>query len=483
MKQHNEIPVTAVFDIGKTNKKFLLLDENFEVVFKQQTTLDQIEDEDGDPCEDLDQLVLWIRRKLRDSLENDNFEIKAVNFSTYGATLVHLGDEGEPVTPLYDYLKPFPDDLERQFYDQYGGREGFSVETASPPMGMLNSGLQLYWLKYKRPKKYSRIRHTLHFPQYVSYLFTRKITSELTSVGCHTGLWNFRKNTWHRWLNEEGMKHLLPEIKPVEHTYDITSDLGEYNAGIGIHDSSAALAPYLYLLDEPFMLISTGTWSIVLNPFNPAPLTYEELQRDCLSYMNIYGNPVKASRLFLGQEYKHQKQRIITYFNRNLTDPLPELDPVLLRELAMNSSRPSRKLQLEKAHTSGPYPREKPGEWELSKFNSWKEAYHQLMLDLVSIQADCIELVQGDEQPEKLIVTGGFSQNDFFVQLLASKFPDKKVYTTSLPHASALGAAMVINNGKQLENEIQKELLTLDRHNPLTDTGIENYSWSSRIVS
>lgn len=482
MRHSKSIPVTAVFDIGKTNKKFLLFDESYSIIYKQQTMLDQIEDDDGDPCEDLDQLVRWIRKKFRDSLENDNFEIKAVNFSTYGATLVHLDEKGEPVTPLYNYLKPFPDYLEQQFYDRYGGRKQFSVETASPPMGMLNSGLQLYWLKYQKPKKYSKIRCTLHFPQYVSYLFTGNNTSELTSVGCHTGLWNYRQNTWHRWLDEEDMKHLLPEIKPVEHTCKVTSGRTELNVGIGIHDSSAALAPYLYLLDEPFMLISTGTWSIVLNPFNATSLTYEELRRDCLSYMNIYGNPVKASRLFLGQEYMHQKQRMDTHFNRKPTQTLPEINPGLFKQL-MAKDGLSRKLQLEKAHMSGPYPSEKPGNWELANFDSYEEAYHQLMLDLVSIQADCIRLAEGPGQPDKMIVTGGFSQNDFFMRLLATKFPDKKVYTTSLPHASALGAAMVVNNGKALEKEVQKELLTLDRHEPLPDTGIENYRWSSQIVS
>ena len=36
--------------------------------------------------------------------------------------------------------------------------------------------------------------------------------------------------------------------------------------GAGLHDSSAALIPYLSAFREPFILLSPGTWCISLNP-------------------------------------------------------------------------------------------------------------------------------------------------------------------------------------------------------------------------
>ena len=66
--------------------------------------------------------------------------------------------------------------------------------------------------------------------------------------------------------------------------------MNNYCVGIGLHDSSAALIPYLMNFKEPFVLISTGTWCISLNPFNEAPLTKEELKSDCLSYMSYDPN-------------------------------------------------------------------------------------------------------------------------------------------------------------------------------------------------
>src|SRR5690606_37724970 len=90
-----------------------------------------------------------------------------------------------------------------------------------------------------------------------------------------------------------------------------------YAVGIGLHDSSAALVPYLVNFHEPFVLISTGTWCISLNPFNSSPLTEEELQQDCLCYMHYKGQPVKASRLFAGFEHEQQVKRIAAHFNQN----------------------------------------------------------------------------------------------------------------------------------------------------------------------
>ncbi|MFH5833682.1 FGGY-family carbohydrate kinase [Halalkalibaculum sp. DA384] len=478
MKQEEGIPVTAVFDIGKTNKKFLLFDERYRVVFQNSTELDQTTDDDGDSCEDLEQLVHWIGKQFENVTGNEDYRVEKLNFSTYGATLVHLDKEGQPVTPLYNYLKDYPEPLQQKFYDQYGGQSQFSIETASPPMGMLNSGLQLYWLKYRKQEQFKKINHTLHFPQYLSYLFTDKVHSELTSIGCHTGMWNFRENGYHRWLEAERMLGLLPDIKPVGATYPpVGTDL-DIQIGNGIHDSSAALAPYLIALEDPFLLVSTGTWSISFNPFNTDPLTFEELKRDCLCYMNIYGEQVKASRLFLGKEYMHQKRRLESHFNRESTASAPELDPGLLRSL-INEGNPAKRLQLEQAYGSGPYPQKEAGNWKLNSFESYQEAYHQLMLDLVSIQTDCIGLVEGEQKLNKLIVTGGFSQNKFYMKMLASAFPGKKVYTASLSNASALGAALVINDPESFGKDAQKELLDLTLHTPLQDTGIEEYRWKS----
>ncbi|WP_234572581.1 FGGY-family carbohydrate kinase [Rhodohalobacter sp. 614A] len=488
--------VTAIFDIGKTNKKFLLFDEKYAVIEKHQTELEESTDDDGDSCEDLAKLTDWIKDQISEA--NKRYDIQAMNFSAYGASLVHLDKNGEPVTDLYNYLKNYPDELLSEFYESAGGKETFSLQTASPPMGMLNSGLQLYWLKHRKPGLFSSIETSLHFPNYLSYLFTGRKVSELTSIGCHTGLWDFDKMNYHQWVDREEVRNLLPSPKAIS---EFSVNDQDIKVGPGIHDSSAALAPYLMGMNDSFLLVSTGTWSITLNPFNDEPLTYEELERDCLCYLDIYGNQVKASRFFLGAEYSHQKKKIEDFFGESVDENSSAFDVALMKETIKNR-KSGQGLDLEKAYSSGPFPQEKQGDWQLDQFSSAKEAYNQLVLDLVYIQSESIKLAEGNNKIGKLIVTGGFSQNVLFLSLLATFFEDKEIYTSSLPNASALGAALVVNEESVIRNEVEqshvskleshlgqtspdksrdlddiKKLLDLKLVKPLGNLNLENYSW------
>jgi len=46
--------------------------------------------------------------------------------------------------------------------------------------------------------------------------------SEFTSIGCHTMLWDYAKNDYHRWVYEEGIDKILPPIAKDTTTLDYT---------------------------------------------------------------------------------------------------------------------------------------------------------------------------------------------------------------------------------------------------------------------
>ena len=110
----------VILDIGKTNKKCFVFDEDYHIVQEQSTTLPETTDEAGFPCEDLNLLKDWVAKTIWDILDDPRFQIRAINCATYGASFVHIDAHDQPLTPLYNYLKPFPDDLQKQFFDQYG---------------------------------------------------------------------------------------------------------------------------------------------------------------------------------------------------------------------------------------------------------------------------------------------------------------------------------------------------------------------------
>ena len=430
--------VTAVFDIGKTNKKCFLFDENYQEVYKSYQQFEEIKDEDGFPCDDIYAIKNWIYDTLREVMQQTQFQVKAVNFSAYGASFVHLDQKGNPITPLYNYLKPFPESLLASFYEKYGVSLKLATETASPPLGMLNSGLQLYWLKYTKPEIFRKVRWSLHLPQYLSFLLTGIPLSDYTSIGCHTMLWDYEKGDYHDWVYTEELDKILAPIVPTDLTIRKRVNGHQLNIGIGIHDSSAALLPYKMLKEQAFLTLSTGTWSITLNPFNRDILKVEELEQDCLNFLSIDGTTVKAARLFLGNEYKIWMERLAHFFKQehHLHQTI-KVDLDLLKKLQYF---PKRLFKWESINSKDNVIQAT----DLSQFDSYEMAYHKLMLELVDLQIKALHLVQGSSKIKQVFIDGGFINNKLFGHLLAQGLPDHEFLRINKPLGSALGAAIVL---------------------------------------
>lgn len=438
------VPVIAIFDIGKTNKKFFLINELYKIVLEQTTSFPETTDDDGDPCEDVAKLKKWVEDTLDEVLSVKKYDIRALNFSTYGASFVHIDHDGNVAAPLCNYLKPFPDDLKQEFYAKHGGEAVIARQTASPVLGNLNSGMQLYRIKQRKPELFDRIKYSLHLPQYLNHLISGNFYSDITSIGCHTQLWDFDKNDYHEWVYQEGINKLLAPIFPSDKVDTINIKGHDYLVGVGLHDSSAALIPYLANFAEPFVLISTGTWCISLNPFNNAPLTDEELNKDCLCYMEYHGRPVKASRLFAGNEHEQQTKRLAEHFNKpNDYFKKVKYNPDFVSPALTASVEDDGQLLKQSAF----------GSRDLSSFQSYEEAYHALISDIMQQQRASTQLAIQDTQVKRIFVDGGFSKNPVYMNLLAKAFPLFEVYAASVAQATAIGAALSIHkywNNKQL---------------------------------
>ena len=438
--------VIAIFDIGKTNKKMILFDSNLKVVEETEERFPEIFDDDGFECDDIELIETWIKNSVIRLLNSDKYELKAVNFTTYGATLVYLDPDGKRVTPVYNYLKPIDERISENLYKKFGGRDEFCRRTASPALGMLNSGLQPLWLKTVKPDKFAKVRNILHFPQYLSYTLTGKIFSEHTSIGCHTALWDFDNMNYHPWVAINGLNLSMPV--PVETTTEIVFEGKKLLVGIGIHDSSASLAPYFSGSRGKFILLSTGTWCINMNPFNTEKLTAEQLDKDCLCYMSITRQPVKSSRFFLGHLHETISKQIAGHFNKS--------------EDYFKKVRFNRQLsELLKARLLGkkvffkpfPYWRELNDSPDLYEFATYEEAYHQLIAELCDLTVESIKLILPEnDDTENIFITGGFSGNDLFVRNIKEAFPSKVVCTSEIGNGSALGAALVISATKPTLN-------------------------------
>jgi sugar (pentulose or hexulose) kinase len=432
--------VIAVFDIGKTNKKMFLFNKDFKVVQTDLIRFEEVVDDDNDPCDDIESIEKWIKKEIETVQQENKFTIKAINFSTHGASLVYLDKEGERITPLYNYLKPLEMDF-GAFYEMYGGVEEFSRKTASPAYGMLNSGLQMFWLKNAKPHFWSKVENILHYPQYLSYLFSNKIRADYTSLGAHTAIWNFDKMKYHKWLESENIS--LPKPKKGKQACLSMVNGQEIAIGMGLHDSSSSIIPLLESNENAgneFVLLSTGTWIICMNPYSKESLTQEQLKNDCLCFMTPDKQQIKSSMQFLGRVHEVNAIELSTYFGVIKNHYL---------ELTLNKALCTSILSKEEAVF---FPNEIAEDFkgdliQLDNFTDYEQAYYQLIYEITErVHKGITRILDSPNNLKEVYISGGFNRNDIFVEYLQQMMPNQKIAFPKGENASALGAAMLMKD-------------------------------------
>jgi hypothetical protein len=173
--------------------------------------------------------------------------------------------------------------------------------------------------------------------------------------------------------------------------------------------------------------------------------------------MRIDGNPVKAARLFLGQEYKVQTRALAQHFGVDHDyHKTVNFDYGIYRRIVDDFTPRFHFGELTGVSSAS--------ETQIPE-GDYAYAYHQLMVELVGLQADSIRTAMGDTSPRKLFIDGGFRDNDVYVQLLTHHFRELSVRTTDASLGSALGAAIAISD-KTLNSKFLKKNYGLRKHQP-----------------
>lgn len=448
----SKIDCIVIFDIGKTNKKLLVFNDSYQVIHEQSTQFEEIQDKEGFPTEDVSLLENWLKQSFKEVLANANWQVKALNFSGYGASLVNIDAKGKVVGYLKNYLKPVQQELFDLFFHKYGPEKELARITCSPVLGNLNSGYQAY--EERHHANWESISSVLHFPNYLSFLFHGERVTEMTSIGCHTMLWDFDSKQYHPWVKKEEVFQKLPPIETGTCTFPAKND-PSIQVGLGLHDSSAALVPYIRQFKEPFILISTGTWCISMNPFNHSPLSAEELENDVLAYMQLDGNPVKASRLFAGNEHEIVIKQLAEHFKADsdfykLVKFDNQVAELFLSKLSMEKNK-KRSADFLKASDFL--------NKNLNSYTTIELSYQDFVTDLVIQLLYSLKFVYNGDKC-RILVDGGFSKNSIFMNCLALAFPNSEIFGAEVAQASSLGAALAIHESWN-EREVPADLIQL----------------------
>jgi sugar (pentulose or hexulose) kinase len=290
----------AVLDIGKTNAKVVVIDAKTGKEIVAVRTPNPVTTSGLYPHYDIERLWAFAVDALKTFSADPGFD--AISITTHGASAVLLDPAGNLALPALDYEYRYPDAV-KQAYDRL--RPPFK-ETFSPRLsGGLNLGAQLHYQKSTFPELFANVTAIVTYPQYWAWRLTGIAANEVTSLGCHTDLWNPRTGDYSALVDTLDLRDLMaplrsafdvlgPALPEIASEINLPADVPVY---CGIHDSNASLLPHLIGREPPFSVVSTGTW--VINFAVGGNLDHLDPARDVLANVDAYGRAVPSSR-FMG---------------------------------------------------------------------------------------------------------------------------------------------------------------------------------------
>jgi len=294
----------AVLDIGKTNVKAVIVDVEEGRELAARTKPNAVLTDGPYPHFDVDGTFAFFLEALRDLYAELGFE--AISVTAHGASGALLGEDGLTL-PVLDYEFRYPAEIEAA-YDAI--RPPFA-ETFSPRLpGGLNLGAQLHYQKTAFPEAFSRVRSIVTYPQYWGWRLTGVAATDVTSLGCHTDLWQPRAGQLSSLVDRLGIAgRLAPVRKPSDRLGYVTPDIaraiglaGPIPVSCGIHDSNASLLPHLLRREAPFAVVSTGTWVVLFAV--GGDLQHLDPERDTLANVDALGRAVPSARFMGGREFE-----------------------------------------------------------------------------------------------------------------------------------------------------------------------------------
>ncbi|MFC0201185.1 FGGY-family carbohydrate kinase [Paracoccus rhizosphaerae] len=292
----------AVLDVGKTNAKLALVDGESLAEIAVLTRPNRVLPGPPWPHMDLDGHWAFFLDGLRQMQEAHG--IDAISVTTHGAAAVLLDADGGLAAPMLDYEHQIPAD---PAYDAL--RPGFAASGSPRLPGGLNLGAQLRWL-LGQPGVRERVAHVVTYPQYWGWRLTGQLASDVTSLGCHTDLWDPWQGRFSPLVAALGLEdRIAPARRADEVLGCVTAEIAAVTGipqgtpvVVGIHDSNASLYPHLLGRQGPFAVVSTGTW-VVAMAVGGQPGTLDPV-RDVLVNVSALGQPVPSARFMGGREYE-----------------------------------------------------------------------------------------------------------------------------------------------------------------------------------
>ncbi|MBO9696281.1 MAG: carbohydrate kinase [Sphingopyxis sp.] len=430
---------TIVLDVGKTLAKLSLWAPDGVLVERRVRPNERIR-AGSYMALDTAGIEGWIAEVLR--LFARLADVGAIIPVGHGAGAAILRADALACPPL-DYEEAMPANL-RAAYD--AERDTFG-DTGSPalPDG-LNLGAQIFRLEQFDPGL-AHGTQILPWAQYWSWVLSGVAASEVTSLGCHTDLWNPLTAAPSGLAERRGWAERLAPLRRAGEILGTLTPAWVQRTGLpadteiycGLHDSNAALLAarsFAEIATHESTVLSTGTWFVAMrSPEDAASVDTSGLDeaRDCLINVDAYGKPVPSARFMGGREI----EMLIGLDTRRI-DIAPD-QPALLASLPGVLTGDAMLLPTF-APGFGPFPRGR-GRWIAEPGDP---AAHRAAVSLyAALVADASLDLIGTK--ERLLIEGRFAEGQVFVRALAALRPDLRVYVGKAHNDVSYGALRLID--------------------------------------
>jgi L-fuculokinase len=426
---------TVVLDIGKTNVKLVLLDADGAVLAEQRSANTILHDGPY-PHHDTERIWDWMLAAMK--AFSGLAQISAIVPVTHGATAALVDDDGL-VLPVLDYEYELPPSQQSHYAVQ---RPPYSA-TYSPqlPAG-LNLGRQLVWQAQAYPKQFRRARHILMYPQYWAWRLCGIAASEVTSLGCHTDLWQPSRQQYSSLVERMGWSRLFAPLRPAWAPLNVIKPELAALTGLpedcrvlcGIHDSNASLLRHLSAKTKdsglPPAVLSTGTWVIAAAP--GMPLDGLQEQADMLANSNALGQAVACMRFMGGREFAELAGA------ETETCSLGELQALIERQTMALPCFSS---------AGGPFAG-RIGEIKGPAPQNSRERYALATLYCVLMSDYCLTALGAVSDGGGVVVEGSYTGNPWFAPLLAALRPKQRISSTDDTSGTTCGGWMLHHWGR-----------------------------------
>lgn len=447
----------AVFDVGKTNKKLLIYNSKLKIVDSVYIQL-EAEQQGTEAHEHLAETGDWLLNNL--AYMSKQYKIKAISISAHGATFVCLDKEGKLTLPVFSYTTDPGKAFHEKFTSEFGNSRELQRQNLTPDMpglGCMAKGL--FYIKEHYAMELAHTQYILNLPQYYGYLLTGKLGMEYTYIANHSHLWNLKSHTWSNVMQKLGLSDKFPPV--LQNPWDVLGTVSQevsIRTGlpidaivtVGIHDSNAALLPYLITVEDPFMLLSTGSACVVMHPTVTTTLREDELGKVIFYNLSAFGNYVKTSIFLAGLEFdvymgmlkqRHKREDHPPFDGQILEDILTRRNEYILPSIipfGMFPDSVARIIESENVYSFGDL---NAGKTPLF-FDNYERAYAILALSTALQTRVALERT-GLTEGMKVFIEGGFSHNAFYTRLLSSLLPNVQFEISDLQEATGFGAALL----------------------------------------